>query len=1145
MKKSRLLLLATVICLVALILPMAVSAEEATRPNGWVDNKDGTWSYWRDGDWVEEEVIKLGKDTYYAFDDDGYMITSKLTYSYYYYDAENDDYFGGFVYAEKDGKLRKNGWYHDTLYDDWYYFGANGIGPSDFQMVGKTWYYFSSGYMVTDCAVWSNDYGRYYAISKDGTDSKYLPLGWTQAFGEYYYVRYDDADDPTLVNNAIIEYAGKSYYLDTEGQMASNDVIYYQGNDYLATADGSLLGNGWAQVNRNWYYAINYELCEDEVYKIGNKYYIFEGYKMVNVPGEYSYRDYEYYISGDGSLYCNQWRYKTTGSEAGWVYYGENGKQVTAWQQINGTWYFFTPTMRTNATTFWDGLWYLDSEGKGTKLQPGWFQDPDGDWIYVEEDGYGPNYGVTEIGGKLYGFYSGGYMMTNGYAPDEDGNYYLFDQNGNQVTTPGWHKLEGCYYFVNTDGTLFTGWKQSGTKWYYLDPVMAANTIFEDPNTDGAYYSANNDGVTTRLTGNGWQDLGYSIVYMENGKPVMNAWRQIGGSWYYFNEYGSMLASTYQRINGKDYLFDATGRMCTTGWAKIGYDTFYVVSEGVLAEEGLQTIGGKQYFFEEDHALIYGYTVFDYNGKYYWLNADGSVRAELKEGWNEISGKWYYLQNGNLLRNTLLWDKNDVAVFGFGSDYAMCTNGVKWAYSDYYIFDAEGHILTGWQKVDGEWYYANPEYSGNPYIFTDGVYYINDKPYVFENGTLKTGTFYMYDGLVTTDADGVMIQYVEMKDGWNYVGNGYYYIQNGDTFTGWIGNYYVDDGWMLVNTALEYGGKYYYLGADGQYVRNKWIAEPYTGGTVYRYADANGILACNEWKQIGGKWYYFQDSVMLSDSICLINGVPHEFDENGVWLGEVDDDYDYSYPARSDGWQYIDGDWYYYHAGAPVYDKQYIGGKWYFFNWFDDAMLTNEFATDWSSSTTHYYTASGVQADYVGWKQIDGNWCYFNVDHSVHFGWLKSGNGWYYLDYAYSDNGMLPSMLTNTGYIEDGVLYLFNANGYCSGATTQDGWHQAGSNWYYVQDGCAVYGDYLELGSAMYYFDDDGCMVTNAIGWGSSLSYNGYCYYGADGKAVRTQGWKQTKDGWIYIGSDGLLYDHGIYRIGGTDYSFVNGFWVQ
>ncbi len=1124
MKKSRLLLLVTVICLIALILPMAVSAEEAVRPNGWVDNKDGSWSFWRDGAWVTEEVIKLG-NTYYAFDEEGYMITDELVYSWC------QDLGNGYFYAEKDGTLRKNAWYHDAMEDIWYYFGPNAIGPDDFQKIGKTWYYFIGGYMVTDEAVYSPAYNGWFALNKAGNDSKRLAKGWTAAFGEWYYID----SEGELVYDEIIEYNGNRFYFDYAGQMAANERFYFEDSYYLAKADGALLENGWAQVNGNWYYAEDSYLYENGTYEIGGNLYIFEDHKMYNIPGEYDYD--QRYISGNGSLYRNKWRNDTIGytSEIGWVYYGSNGYKVTGLQEIGGVTYYFNynGVMQTNCIQSAGGqLWKFDGNGKGTVIPNGWFQDETKQWMY-NDGGYLLEDQIRTIGGKTYAFDYNGYMVTDDYW---DG--YLFDKDGNQITTPGWQKVGGSYFLVQSDGTLFEGWKQSGKNWYLLWPAMAANDIFEDPFSPGNYYSADNQGVTTLLTGNGWRDLGWTRVYIENGKPAVG-WKKLSGSWYYFDEDYGMLANTSWIIGENTFVFDLDGKMFANGWAKAQGETYYVDANGVAVDGGLHTIGGKQYLFYSDGTVRSNSGVGYYDGEYYWFNGDGSVRATLKDGWNEIDKKWYYFEDGELLRNDILW-LGDVC-YGFGSDYAMCTNGVKYAYGDYYIFDANGHILTGWQKVDGKWYYACPD--NDPQIYENGIYYIGGKNYAFDNGVMQTGSFFMDGTLVTTDANGVITKTTELKDGWNYIGEGYVYLKNGEAFTGWVGNYFIDDGWMLFNERLEYNGKYYWLGADGQYVRGKWITLP-GEYKEYMYADANGILACSQWKLIGGKYYYFYNTRMVYDDIRYIDGAYHEFDENGVWLGESDDG-TIELPARGDGWQAIGGKWYYYHAGKPVEGEQYIGGNWYCFD-FDGAMITNAFGGYYSMEGA-YYTASGARAKYVGWKQIDGYWCYFDADHTARYGWLKSGNGWYFLDYTYDEDTEKSyyAMVKNTGIIDNGVLYLFNASGYCAGATTKDGWYQAGSNWYYVSNGRAVEDDYVQIGKDMYYFDWDGIMVTNAIGEGRSINSYGFCYYGADGKAVKTAGWKQTKEGWVYVGADGMLYEDGIYRIGGTDYSFYDCYWVK
>ncbi len=100
------------------------------------------------------------------------------------------------------------------------------------------------------------------------------------------------------------------------------------------------------------------------------------------------------------------------------------------------------------------------------------------------------------------------------------------------------------------------------------------------------------------------------------------------------------------------------------------------------------------------------------------------------------------------------------------------------------------------------------------------------------------------------------------------------------------------------------------------------------------------------WKQIDGKWYYFE--------------------ANGV---------------MQTGWKQVSGKWYYLHTdGAMRTDWKQIGGKWYYFHT-DGAMRTD-------------------------WKQIGGKWYYFHTDGAMRTGWKYIGGKWYYL---YEDGHMAKS----------------------------------------------------------------------------------------------------------------------------------------
>lgn len=1123
MKKQRLLVFLALICIVALMLPLAVSAAEIP-DNGWVQNEDKSWSFRRDGQWVMNEVIKYG-DKYYGFDEAGIMYTNVQFYW-------NDKYYS----AKADGTLRVNEW--QQVDGQWYYYAAEGKSAYDFLQLGGKWYFFvEDGRMATDELVWSNDSNGYFAIDKAGTGWQRLGKGWTAAFGNWYFLYEHEEYGLTPAYNEFVEYGGKVYYFDYQGKMVANNIVWDGEYNYLATADGSLLENGWAKVGGKWYYAVEFQLTQWGIHNIGGNWYYFDGITMYDIPGEY-YIDYgEYYITPSGVLLHNQWRNDTTGNpdEVGWAYYGDDcvrvrGQVVT----IGGTTYYFNHNgvMETNSVHRGaGGVYVFDKDGKGTVVN-GWFQHPGTkQWMYAQ-DGYLVT-GIKTIGAATYAFDGEGYMVTES-TYYYSGFYYLFDADGKLVTKTGFVKANGSWYYVNnTDGQLYEGWKEAGGKWYYLTPAMRANTVFYDYEND-IYYAADNNGVCTQLSGSGWRQLSWGRVYLVNGRPIIDDWKLIGSDWYYFDAYGDMATNDVWRIDGKLYLFDVDGKMFKNGWYKLWGADFYVDANGVVVTD-LQTIGGKQYLFSSEWGELCTNGVYYYEDQYYWINADGTIRAIVKEGWNQISGKWYYMRDGEMLQNKLLWE-GDIC-YGFGSDYAMCTNGIKYAWYDYYMFDANGKLLTGWQKFDGKWYYADP-YSEDPYIFDEGVYYIDGYEYLFKDGCLFIGTTTMYGTYVSTDSNGVIVEWQELVEGWNYTGDGYVYIKNGSAnITGWVGDYYVVDGWMLANTELEYGGKYYYLGADGRYIRSGWYKLPYGD---YIYANKDGTLKCSEWLLLGKKYYYFYDIHMVHDAVVYIDGQYHEFNADGVWVGQVNES-DPDADTRSDGWHKLGGKWYYYHAGVRQYGNRYIGGNWYFFSYEDGAMVTNGFGD------SYYYGSSGARAAYTGWKKIGGYWIYFDADYSMHSGWLKSGNGWYYTEYIYDEDldTEIYAMIANQAILSDGKLYIFNGSGYCAGPATGTGWRSCGSNWYYVINGSVVADTFYQIGNDTYYFYSDGVMATNTVSSGRTVAGSGMMYYGADGRAVKTAGWKQVQGYWIYIGTNGFLYTNGIYRIGGRDYSFYDCIWVQ
>lgn len=142
----------------------------------------------------------------------------------------------------------------------------------------------------------------------------------------------------------------------------------------------------------------------------------------------------------------------------------------------------------------------------------------------------------------------------------------------------------------------------------------------------------------------------------------------------------------------------------------------------------LSRINGKEYYFDsklyyEDNQSLSG--VFFADGAYYYYDGQGSrTKVTFKEGWNNFSGHWYYVKNGQL----------DTSVQGYFFDRhkELITNQfVLLTYQDnrpliVYV-NENGSIVKGWRTIDGERYYFDT--NGN---LLTGKHVIDGKTYIFK-----------------------------------------------------------------------------------------------------------------------------------------------------------------------------------------------------------------------------------------------------------------------------------------------------------------------------------------------------------------------------------------------------------------------------
>ena len=150
-----------------------------------------------------------------------------------------------------------------------------------------------------------------------------------------------------------------------------------------------------------------------------------------------------------------------------------------------------------------------------------WIKDEVGWWYAYPDGSYARNTWLTE-NGKCYFLRSNGYMVAGWKkisgkwyyfypammeGPDSiDGKWYFFEPGSGAMATGRWCKLTFYYqdgsrgvdwYYANADGTLVSGWKRIGGKWYYFDPdvcYMYADGTWE---INDKSYSFNASGVCT------------------------------------------------------------------------------------------------------------------------------------------------------------------------------------------------------------------------------------------------------------------------------------------------------------------------------------------------------------------------------------------------------------------------------------------------------------------------------------------------------------------------------------------------------------------------------------------------------------------------------------------------------------------------
>lgn len=152
------------------------------------------------------------------------------------------------------------------------------------------------------------------------------------------------------------------------------------------------------------------------------------------------------------------------------------------------------------------------------------------------------------------------------------------------------------------------------------------------------------------------------------------------------------------------------------GWVQYNNNWYYIDSTGRMLENEFVADKGKRYYLGSGGVMVTGWQLI--NGTWYYFDASGAMYTNPRT-MQGVYGHTYYFNDDGSMRCG--WQKNAKGCYYVKSDGNPCINGEFLIGEDYYRFNGEGFLITGWWQDPntGYWYYYNPA-PGYPEGFPNG-----------------------------------------------------------------------------------------------------------------------------------------------------------------------------------------------------------------------------------------------------------------------------------------------------------------------------------------------------------------------------------------------------------------------------------------
>lgn len=132
-------------------------------------------------------------------------------------------------------------------------------------------------------------------------------------------------------------------------------------------------------------------------------------------------------------------------------------------------------------------------------------------------------------------------------------------------------------------------------------------------------------------------------------------WEKTDGKWFYWQEDGTVAKSqwiTDEEIEGApSYYVKDNGEMATSQWVYSDESWYYVDASGIMLTNQLLKLDSSLYWVGEDGKMVAEDWVQDEDGKWYYMQADGSA---VKGKWYTIGeDEYYFLPSGAMAADAL------------------------------------------------------------------------------------------------------------------------------------------------------------------------------------------------------------------------------------------------------------------------------------------------------------------------------------------------------------------------------------------------------------------------------------------------------------------------------------------------------------